>query len=165
METEVQGRVVLITAGSSSSGQTMARHCVKQGAMQVRIVTGGEAKRDAMRGQLADSLQRFDLCNVRRLAGVVHTARGVPTASQAAALKPVTSCGSFIIEAVRTNVVDSLHVVELCERVGVPSLACLSIYKAVRFRPPIFPTPTYCWLCWPPPSQRHLAITLQTLSL
>jgi len=132
---KVQGRVVLITGGIGLSGRTMARHCLERGAMQVRIVSGGEAKQDAMRGQLADSRQRSYLGNVRDLASQDRTASGFQTAFQAAALKQETSGGPFRIEAVRTNVLGSLHLVEACERVGVPSLACLSIDKAVRLRP------------------------------
>lgn len=128
---EVEGRTVLITGGTGSFGQTMARHCLDRGAEQVRIFSRDEAKQDVMRNRLGDSRLRFYLGDVRDLPSVDRAARDVDFAFHAAALKQVPSCEFFPIEAVRTNVLGSSNVVEACERNGVPSLVCLSTDKAV----------------------------------
>lgn len=131
MTAEVEGRTVLVTGGTGSFGQTMARHCLDRGAEQVRIFSRDEAKQDGMRNQLGDSRLRFYLGDVRDLPSVDRAARDVDFAFHAAALKQVPSCEFFPIEAVRTNVLGSSNVVEACERNGVASLVCLSTDKAV----------------------------------
>jgi UDP-glucose 4-epimerase len=128
---DVAGKIVLITGGTGSFGQTMTRHCLLRGAEQVRILSRDEAKQDAMRHAIGDHRLRFYLGDVRDLPSVDRAAKEVDYAFHAAALKQVPSCEFFPVEAVRTNVLGSSNVVEACERNGVSSLVCLSTDKAV----------------------------------
>jgi UDP-N-acetylglucosamine 4,6-dehydratase len=127
----IDGRTVLITGGTGSFGQTMARHLLSRGAGQIRILSRDEAKQDAMRHKIEDPRLRFYLGDVRDLASVERATRDVDFVFHAAALKQVPSCEFFPIEAVRTNVLGSSNVVDACERNGVSSLVCLSTDKAV----------------------------------
>ena len=131
MAGEVDGRTVLVTGGTGSFGQTMARHLLERGAAQVRVFSRDEAKQDAMRHDIADPRLRLYLGDVRDLQSVERATRDVDFVFHAAALKQVPSCEFFPIEAVRTNVLGSANVVEACERNGVSSLVCLSTDKAV----------------------------------
>ena len=131
MTGSVMGRTILITGGTGSFGQAMARHLLSRGASQVRILSRDEAKQDAMRHEIADSRLRFYLGDVRDLPSIDRAAREVDFVFHAAALKQVPSCEFFPIEAVRTNVLGSANVVDACERNGVRSLVCLSTDKAV----------------------------------
>jgi UDP-N-acetylglucosamine 4,6-dehydratase len=131
MAGDVEGRTVLVTGGTGSFGQTMARHLLLRGAAQVRVLSRDETKQDAMRHDIADPRLRFYLGDVRDLPSVARATRDVDFVFHAAALKQVPSCEFFPIEAVRTNVLGSANVVEACERNGVSSLVCLSTDKAV----------------------------------
>jgi UDP-N-acetylglucosamine 4,6-dehydratase len=131
MAASVAGRTILITGGTGSFGQAMARHLLGHGAAQVRVLSRDEAKQDAMRHQFSDARLRFYLGDVRDLPSIERAARGVDFVFHAAALKQVPSCEFFPIEAVRTNVLGSANVVDACERSGVQSLVCLSTDKAV----------------------------------
>lgn len=131
MTAAVDGRTVLITGGTGSFGQTMARHLLQRDVAQVRILSRDEAKQDAMRHDIGDSRLRFYLGDVRDLSSVERATRDVDFVFHAAALKQVPSCEFFPIEAVRTNVLGGANVVEACERNGVSSLVCLSTDKAV----------------------------------
>src|ERR1700722_17187381 len=104
MTAPVAGRTILITGGTGSFGQAMARHLLLRGADQVRILSGDEAKQDVMRHEIAGSRLRFYLGDVRDLPRVDRATRQVDFVFHAAALKQVPSCEFFPIEAVRTNV-------------------------------------------------------------
>ena len=131
MESASDGSVVLITGGTGSFGNTVARKLLKSDVAEVRILSRDEEKQDRMRHEIGDPRLRFYLGDVRDLESVRRASRGVDLAFHAAALKQVPSCEFFPLEAVKTNVLGSANVVQACEENGVRSLVCLSTDKAV----------------------------------
>jgi len=89
MAGEVDGRTVLVTGGTGSFGQTMARHLLERGAAQVRVFSRDEAKQDAMRHDIADPRLRLYLGDVRDLQSVERATLDVDFVFHAAALKQV----------------------------------------------------------------------------
>ena len=128
--TGLRGRV-LVTGGTGSFGNTVARKLLKQGAEEIRILSRDEAKQDAMRHEINDPRLRFYLGDVRDYGSVERASRDVDFIFHAAALKQVPSCEFFPMQAVQTNVIGSDNVVRAAEANGVPSLVCLSTDKAV----------------------------------
>ncbi|HEY0697934.1 MAG TPA: polysaccharide biosynthesis protein, partial [Micromonospora sp.] len=126
------GRRVLITGGTGSFGQTMARRLLDLGVAEVRVLSRDEAKQDAMRRRFADDRVRYHVGDVRDYDSVLRATRDVDHVFHAAALKQVPSCEFFPLEAVRTNVLGSANVIEAAERNGVGSVVVLSTDKAVH---------------------------------
>ena len=129
--TDYRGAKVLVTGGTGSFGQTVARKLLDRDVAEIRILSRDEAKQDQMRHDLADNRLRFYVGDVRDFLSVERATRDVDFVFHAAALKQVPSCEFFPMEAVRTNVVGSENVVRASEQNGVRSLVCLSTDKAV----------------------------------
>ncbi|MCW2640502.1 MAG: UDP-glucose 4-epimerase [Dactylosporangium sp.] len=131
MTSVMSGRRFLITGGTGSFGQTMVCRLLESGAAEVRVFSRDEAKQDAMRRRLRDARVRYYVGDVRDYDSVVRASREVDFVFHAAALKQVPSCEFFPLEAVRTNIIGSVNVIDACERNGVVSLVMLSTDKAV----------------------------------
>jgi UDP-glucose 4-epimerase len=109
----------------------MVRRLLDAGATEVRVFSRDEAKQDAMRQCLRDARVRYYIGDVRDYDSVLRASRDVDFVFHAAALKQVPSCEFFPLEAVRTNIMGSVNVIEACEANGVVSLVVLSTDKAV----------------------------------
>jgi UDP-N-acetylglucosamine 4,6-dehydratase len=122
---------VLITGGTGSFGQTMARRLLDHDLGEIRILSRDEAKQDAMRAQFADGRVRYYVGDVRDFDSVAKATTDVEYVFHAAALKQVPSCEFFPIEAVRTNVIGSANVIDASVSNHVRSVVVLSTDKAV----------------------------------
>jgi UDP-N-acetylglucosamine 4,6-dehydratase len=129
---EVGGSVVLITGGTGSFGQTMARQLITKGCTEVRIFSRDEAKQETMRIDFGSDRLRFHIGDVRDWRSVEGAVRGADYVFHAAALKQVPSCEFFPIQAVQTNVLGSSNVIRAAVAAGVKSVVCLSTDKAVE---------------------------------
>ena len=125
-------RTILITGGTGSFGKTVVEHLLGRGCRQIRVFSRDEAKQDAMRTAFADRHElAFYIGDVRDRPSVEHAMGGVDYVFHAAALKQVPSCEFFPMQAVLTNVIGSVNVVEAAIATGVSSVVCLSTDKAV----------------------------------
>ncbi|RGE19781.1 polysaccharide biosynthesis protein [Leucobacter sp. wl10] len=126
-----EGARVLVTGGTGSFGNTVARRLLDRDVAEIRILSRDEAKQDLMRHEIGDPRLRFYVGDIRDYDSVNRASRDVDYVFHAAALKQVPSCEFFPMEAVRTNVQGSDNVVHAAEHNGVKSLVCLSTDKAV----------------------------------
>jgi UDP-N-acetylglucosamine 4,6-dehydratase len=131
MMSSYEGKTILVTGGTGSFGHTVAEKLLSRGVEQVRILSRDEAKQDLMRHEIADPRLRFYVGDVRDYLSVERAMRDVDYVFHAAALKQVPSCEFFPMEAVKTNVIGSEHVIRAAEDAGVASVVCLSTDKAV----------------------------------
>ncbi len=122
---------VLITGGTGSFGNKMARRLLDQGYDKIRIFSRDEAKQHQMRVDFADPRLEFHIGDVRDRQSVDFAMVGVDLVFHAAALKQVPSCEFFPLQAVMTNVIGSATVIESAQAAGVRSVVCLSTDKAV----------------------------------
>ena len=122
---------VLITGGTGSFGNTMARHLLSQGYGEVRIFSRDEWKQEEMRLRLSDRRLRFHIGDVRDRSSVDAAMGDVDLVFHAAALKQVPSCEFFPMQAVETNVVGSHNVVESAVSHDVSCVVMLGTDKAV----------------------------------
>jgi UDP-N-acetylglucosamine 4,6-dehydratase len=122
----------MITGGTGSFGQTMARYLLERDCREVRIFSRDEAKQESMRIDYADPRLKFYIGDVRNRDSVATALAGrVDYVFHAAALKQVPSCEFFPLEAVQTNIIGSSNVIESAIAAGVDKLVCLSTDKAV----------------------------------
>lgn len=133
---EFKGKVLLITGGTGSFGNTVLKHFLNTEIDEIRIFSRDEKKQDDMRHRLQlDNLElaskvKFYIGDVRNDRSVKDAMKGVNYIFHAAALKQVPSCEFFPMEAVRTNVIGTDNVLHAAIDEGVERVVCLSTDKA-----------------------------------
>lgn len=125
------GARVLVTGGTGSFGRAMARHLLDGEVEAVRVMSRDEAKQNAMRLSIGDERLELHLGDVRDAESVDRATAGMDLVLHAAALKQVPSCEFFPMEAVKTNIVGTHHVLEAAGHHDVTTAVCLSTDKAV----------------------------------
>ena len=126
----LDGKVLLITGGTGSFGNAVAKRFLKTGIKEIRILSRDEKKQDDMRKLYNDSKLKFYIGDVRDYNSIVGAFKGVDYVFSAAALKQVPSCEFYPIEAMKTNVVGSDNVITACVENHVKKAIFLSTDKA-----------------------------------
>lgn len=137
MQKEIfKNKVLMITGGTGSFGNTVLNSFLQTEIGEIRIFSRDEKKQDDMRHEYqakypeyADKLQ-FYIGDVRDLQSVKSAIHGVDYIFHAAALKQVPSCEFFPLEAVKTNVFGTENVLTAAIDEGVKTIICLSTDKA-----------------------------------
>lgn len=123
--------ILLITGGTGSFGNAVLRRFIDSELKEIRILSRDEKKQDDMRKRYHHPKLKFYIGDVRDYQSVLNAVRGVDFIFHAAALKQVPSCEFYPLEAVKTNVVGTEHVLEAAISSGVRKVVCLSTDKAV----------------------------------
>lgn len=137
MQKEIfKNKVLMITGGTGSFGNTVLNSFLRTEIGEIRIFSRDEKKQDDMRHEYqakypeyADKIQ-FYIGDVRDLQSVKSAIHGVDYIFHAAALKQVPSCEFFPLEAVKTNVFGTENVLTAAIDEGVKTIICLSTDKA-----------------------------------
>lgn len=124
-------KVLMITGGTGSFGQTVLKRFLSTGVREIRIFSRDEKKQEEMRIALNDSKLKFYIGDVRDHDSVSQAMKGVDYVFHAAALKQVPSCEFYPMEAVRTNVLGTENVMNAATSSGVKRVVVLSTDKAV----------------------------------
>lgn len=123
----------LITGGTGSFGQAMTRKLLADGETRVVIFSRDEVKQDAMRAAFNDDARlRFFLGDVRDQSRLTRAMHGIDTVYHAAALKRVPQCEYDPSEAVKTNILGTIHVCEAAMDARVKCVVALSTDKATN---------------------------------
>ena len=129
-------KVLLITGGTGSFGNAVAKRFLKSDIKEIRIVSRDEKKQDDMRHEYQQKYPKyanklkFYIGDVRDLRSIEYAFKGVDYVFHAAALKQVPSCEFYPIEAVKTNVLGSDNVITACVNNHVKKAIFLSTDKA-----------------------------------
>ncbi|MDA0311762.1 MAG: polysaccharide biosynthesis protein [Gemmatimonadetes bacterium] len=126
-----EDKVVLITGGTGSFGNTVLKRFLSTGVREIRIFSRDEKKQEDMRVALSHGRLRFYIGDVRNYDSVHQAMKGVDYVFHAAALKQVPSCEFYPMEAVRTNVHGTENVLHSATASGVKRVVVLSTDKAV----------------------------------
>jgi UDP-N-acetylglucosamine 4,6-dehydratase len=124
-------KVLMITGGTGSFGQTIVDRCLRTDIREIVVFSRDEKKQEDMRLALASPKVRFCIGDVRNYESVRQAMRGVDYVFHAAALKQVPSCEFFPMEAVLTNVIGTENVLNAATANVVAKLVLLSTDKAV----------------------------------
>lgn len=131
-----RGSTLLITGGTGSFGHAVLKHFLTTDIGQIRIFSRDEKKQDDMRHELQQDYPeyyqkvQFYIGDVRSIRSLRDAMSGVDYIFHAAALKQVPSCEFFPMEAVRTNVEGTDHMLHAAMEAGVKRVVCLSTDKA-----------------------------------
>ncbi|AEE87850.1 hypothetical protein FNFX1_1464 [Francisella cf. novicida Fx1] len=123
-------KILLITGGTGSFGETVANRFLDSGIKEIRIFSRDEKKQDDMRKKYNSDKLKFYIGDVRDRKSIDTAMKGVDYVFHAAALKQVPSCEFFPMEAVNTNVVGTENVLDSAIFYNVKSVVCLSTDKA-----------------------------------
>ncbi|MBQ9968539.1 MAG: polysaccharide biosynthesis protein [Oscillospiraceae bacterium] len=136
MSTTFTNKTLMITGGTGSFGNAVLNRFLNTDIGEIRVFSRDEKKQDDMRHEfqvrmpeVADKI-KFFIGDVRDLASVKNAMHGVDYIFHAAALKQVPSCEFFPMEAVKTNVIGTDHVLTAAIEEGVKAVICLSTDKA-----------------------------------
>ena len=127
----LSGARVLITGGSGFLGNALVRHILRDESPEAVIVfSRGEFKHAQMRDRFQDRRLRTYIGDVRDIERLRLALRNVDVVIHAAALKRVDACESDPYEAVKTNVVGTANVIQVCVEQGVKRALFISSDKA-----------------------------------
>lgn len=124
-------KILMITGGTGSFGNTVLKRFLDTGVREIRIFSRDEKKQEDMRIALANDKVKFYIGDVRDYSSVSQAMVGVDYIFHAAALKHVPSCEFYPMEAVRTNVIGTENVLNAAIATGVKRVVVLSTDKAV----------------------------------
>jgi len=126
-----ENKVLLITGGTGSFGNTVLKRFLSTGVREIRIFSRDEKKQEDMRIAFNNPKLKFYIGDVREYESINQAMKGVDYVFHAAALKQVPSCEFYPIEAVRTNVMGTENVMNAAIASGVKRVVVLSTDKAV----------------------------------
>jgi UDP-glucose 4-epimerase len=124
-------KVLMITGGTGSFGQTVLRRFLNTSVREIRIFSRDEKKQEELRLDLNNKKLKFFIGDVRDIDSVSQAMKGVDYVFHAAALKQVPSCEFYPMEAVRTNVIGTENVMNSACTNKVSKVIVLSTDKAV----------------------------------
>lgn len=124
-------KVLLITGGTGSFGNTVLKRFLDTAVREIRIFSRDEKKQEDMRIALGNDKVKFYIGDVRDYDSLVQAMVGVDFVFHAAALKQVPSCEFYPMEAVRTNVLGTENVLNAAITSKVKRVVVLSTDKAV----------------------------------
>lgn len=131
IEKKIKNRVVLITGGTGSFGNSVIGTLLKLGPKRIIIFSRDEKKQEDMRNAYDSPLLQFVIGDVRDETSVDRVMERVDYVFHAAALKQVPTCEFFPIEAVKTNIIGADNVIHAAIKHGVKRLVILSTDKAI----------------------------------
>jgi UDP-glucose 4-epimerase len=124
-------KVLMITGGTGSFGNTVLKRFLSTEVREIRIFSRDEKKQEEMRIALNNPKLKFYIGDVRDYASISQAMKGVDYVFHAAALKQVPSCEFYPMEAVRTNVIGTENVMNAATANGIKRVVVLSTDKAV----------------------------------
>ncbi|WP_342440878.1 polysaccharide biosynthesis protein [Lysinibacillus sp. FSL K6-0057] len=123
-------KILLITGGTGSFGNAVLKRFLNTDIKEIRIFSRDEKKQDDMRKRYQHSKIKFHIGDVRDIQSIHNAMYHVDYVFHAAALKQVPSCEFFPLEAVKTNILGTDHVLTAAIQAGVKKIICLSTDKA-----------------------------------
>lgn len=126
---------ILVTGGAGSFGRAFTEYALSElKPTRLIVYSRDEAKHHDMRQRWPDSTgpMRYFIGDVRDLARLRRAFDGVDTVIHAAALKQVPACEYDPVEAIKTNVLGTMNVIEAALDCGVDKVILLSSDKACQ---------------------------------
>ncbi len=124
-------KILLITGGTGSFGETVLKKFLSTKIKEIRIFSRDEKKQEDMRNKYKNKKLKFYIGDIRDVKSVESVCDGVDYIFHAAALKQVPSCEFFPMEAVKTNIIGTENLVNAAINNEVKRVVVLSTDKAV----------------------------------
>lgn len=125
-------KIILITGGSGSLGESITKLLLSKDIKSVRILSNDEWQQVQMQRFCKDERLRFLIGDVRDRDRLYRAMNRVDMVIHCAALKHVPICEYNPIEAVKTNILGSINVIDAAIDNGVEKVLAISSDKAVH---------------------------------
>ena len=133
MALDFKDRAILITGGTGSFGKKCVETLLKKGPpARLVVFSRDELKQYEMQQQFLDPCLRFFIGDVRDRNRLYRAMNGIDTVIHAAALKQVPACEYNPFEAVNTNIMGAMNVIDAAIDRGVDRVITISTDKAVN---------------------------------
>src|SRR5690606_10207109 len=130
---QLAGAKLLITGGTGSFGRAFVRHALDELQLgSIVVYSRDEWKQLEMARSVADGRVSYVLGDVRDKERVREAMQGVDLVVHAAALKQVPAAERQPREAVKTNILGALNVIDAAREAGVKKVIALSTDKAAH---------------------------------
>ncbi len=127
----LKNKTLLITGGTGSFGNAALDRFLQTEIGEIRIFSRDEQKQDDMRIKYNNEKLKFYIGDVRDYDSINSAMAGVDLVFSAAALKQVSSCEFFPVEAVKTNIIGTENTLAAAIANNVKKVVVLSTDKAV----------------------------------
>ncbi len=127
-----RGKTILVTGGTGSFGHAFVRRVLKENPNKLIVYSRDEYKQSEMEKEFPDGHLRFFIGDVRDEKRLRRALENVNIVVHAAALKQVPAMEYNPTEAVKTNVLGAMNLVEAALDTGVEKVVALSTDKAVN---------------------------------
>jgi UDP-N-acetylglucosamine 4,6-dehydratase len=132
MEINLKEKTILITGGTGSFGNQCVETLLRIGPPRKLIIfSRDELKQQEMQRRFSDPCLRFFIGDVRDRERLQRSMKDVDLVIHAAALKQVAACEYNPFEAVKTNIMGAVNVIDAAIDCGVDRVVALSTDKAV----------------------------------
>lgn len=128
----LKDKTILVTGGTGSLGQAFVKLALEHEPKSIRIYSRNEYFQHQMSEDFNNPTLRFLIGDVRDLARLKRAMTGVDYVLHTAALKHVPICAYNPMEAVNTNIVGSMNVINAALDCGVVKVLNASSDKAVN---------------------------------
>jgi UDP-N-acetylglucosamine 4,6-dehydratase len=133
MDLNFNDKSIMITGGTGSFGQKCTELLLKENPPRRLIIfSRDELKQHEMQQQFPDPHMRFFIGDVRDRDRLYRAMKDVDIVIHAAALKQVPACEYNPFEAVKTNILGAVNVIDAAIDCGVDRVIAISTDKAVN---------------------------------
>lgn len=122
---------ILITGGTGSLGQALTKKILQSNVDSVRIFSRDEFKQTQMKSDFNDDRLRFLIGDIRDKFRLQRAIENVDIVIHAAALKHITTAEYNPFEAVKTNIIGSQNLIDVCLDENVDTVLAVGTDKAV----------------------------------
>ncbi len=128
-----RGKRILVTGGTGSIGTEIIRQLLACNPKVVRVLSRDDTKQAELAESLGrDARMRYMIGDVRDLYRTKRAMEGAEIVFHAAAMKHVPTCEYNPFEALQTNAVGTMNVIQAALDAGVKRLVVISTDKAVN---------------------------------
>ena len=127
-----QNKTILITGGTGSLGQALIKRLLKYNPKKIIIYSRDEYKQFRMQQDFNSDKLRFFIGNVRDITRLDQACNEVNYIIHTAALKQIPALEYNPQEAIKTNILGALNVIQVAIDKGIKKVIALSTDKAVN---------------------------------
>lgn len=128
-----ENKRILVTGGTGSIGSRIVKQLLPYSPRVIRILSRDETKQYYLQNELSGSDNlRFLIGDIRDKERLRLAVKDIDIIFHAAALKHVPSCEYNPFEAVKTNVIGTQNLIELCLSEGIGRMTVISTDKATN---------------------------------
>ncbi|MBR9679334.1 MAG: polysaccharide biosynthesis protein [Nanoarchaeota archaeon] len=127
-----ENKTILITGGTGTIGQAVTRYLLNENVKKIKIISRNEFKQHETKIKFNNSKIEFIICDVRDYTALNSVMQDVNIVFHTAAMKRIEICEKNTQEAIKTNIVGTMNVINAAGNNNVETVVNMSTDKAVK---------------------------------